>query len=403
MLNNTEDIKLINYLMGNNAFVRKNESKKFSYISNTDGTIRWLYPSDLKRPTFLNFYSTSSLRAKILSSMIKLAFFAGQRKRIESGELELSIDVDSRLGKVLKAYPNACFSIFTGTVGENRKAVIELHNKERVIAFVKIALTEAAKVLVDNEMHTLKKLSQYRFDRVVVPEILYQNYVDTIGLSNIKPKTFTQAPRLMELHVEALHELYEKTHENVKWSDLDVLQECKKNIEILLADFEVFNDLKKNRIHDLAGKLLKLLDMIEKDEEVTTVALSHGDFTPWNMYVNEKLYLFDWELSQDNMPLLFDLFHFVFQSEVMIKHTTYNNLVNELKRIVGMKNIQKLFESFQIDVNNNYLFYLSYNISYYLNKYIRQEQLHDQVFWLINIWEDAVNDLISKQGILFET
>ena len=44
------------------------------YISNPDKTIRWIYPKSLKYPSFLNFYSASSIKAKILSSIIKILF-----------------------------------------------------------------------------------------------------------------------------------------------------------------------------------------------------------------------------------------------------------------------------------------------------------------------------------------
>jgi hypothetical protein len=37
-----------------------------------------------------------------------------------------------------------------------------------------------------------------------------------------------------------------------------------------------------------------------------------------------------------------------------------------------------------------------------LDKYNNQEKLHDQVFWLINVWFDAFNDLVDKKGQTFE-
>ena len=70
-----EDINIIKFLFGKNSFQNKLNTTEFRYISNSDNSVRWLFPSDLKFPFFLNFYSTSSARAKLLSLLIKVCFF----------------------------------------------------------------------------------------------------------------------------------------------------------------------------------------------------------------------------------------------------------------------------------------------------------------------------------------
>ena len=398
-----DDRSLIKYLMGKKVFVDDNSAVEFSYISNQDGTIRWIYPKQLKEPYFLNFYSTSSFRARVLSTVIKLAFFTNQSHYVKSGDLKLNILENSLLGKVLHKYPHTGFSIFTGTVGENRKAVIEIHNEKQIFVFVKIALTKAAKILVNNESKCLKYLNSFEFNTIVVPKLLSNNKQDTIGLSNIKPKKFQQNSTLTDIHVKALFELYAKSNSQMKWTDLNALCESKDKAKSLLCDFTLVNDLEKGRIQDLANKILLLVNMLEEKNDEVPVAISHGDFTPWNMYSsNSILHLFDWELSQSNIPLMFDLFHFTFQSEIMIKHAKYIEISNELNKLIQMKSTQKLIDRYSVDFNKNYMFYLVYNVAYYLTKYVKQKQVHEQVFWLMDVWEDAVNDAIDKKGILFE-
>ncbi|MCK5538767.1 MAG: hypothetical protein KAI79_18220, partial [Bacteroidales bacterium] len=112
---NESDRSLIEFLMGENVFKEDGKTVEFSYMSNPDGTIRWIYPKELKKPYFLNFYSTSSFRAKVLSTLIKLAFLTRQSHRLKSGDLKLHVSVNSRLGKVLEEYTHKGFSIFTGT------------------------------------------------------------------------------------------------------------------------------------------------------------------------------------------------------------------------------------------------------------------------------------------------
>jgi hypothetical protein len=402
MLTN-EDNDLLQYLMGEDVFTDAKAMEAYAYMSNPDGTMRWVYSQQLKKPTFLNFYSTASLRAKMLSTLIRLAFFVKQSQRVASGNLKLNISKNSRLAKVLDVYPHEGFSIFTGTVGENRKVVIELHDKKEIFVFAKIALTEAAKILVHNEAKCLTYLNTLTLHTMTVPKLLSYNEVDTIGLSNIKPKNFHQDTTLTILHVTALSELYASSHREEKWNELKALDESKQKLTMLLDDFEEVNDLGKHRIQALANKIVLLMNILEENNDDVTVAMSHGDFTPWNMYSsNSVLHLFDWELSQDAMPLMFDLFHFVFQSEIMIKKTTYTEISDVLDKLVGMESTQKLMRDYSVDANKNYIFYLISNVTYYLNKYSKQKDLHEQVFWLIDVWENAIDDSIKKQGIIFK-
>lgn len=396
-----DDRSLIKYLMGEDVFVGGSLTVEYAYISNPDGTIRWLYPKQLKEPYFLNFYSTTSFRAKVLSIIIKVAFFTKQSHCVKSGDLKFNISESSRLGKVLNEYTHTGFSIFTGTAGENRKAIIEIHNETQLYVFIKIALTKAAKVLINNEATCLKYLNTFEFNKIIVPELLSNNEKDTIGLSNIKPNRFQQKSRLSDVHVKALSELYSKSTAQIKWIDLSVLHESKNKTKMLLEDYEVVNDLGKSRVQGLVNKILLLINMLEEKDDGVTVAISHGDFTPWNMYIsNDVLHLFDWELSQDDMPLMFDLFHFVFQSEVMIKQRKYTEIFNELNKLIKMKNTQNLIDSYNVDFNKNYMFYIIYNVTYYLTKYIQQKDLHEQVFWLLDVWEEAINDMIKKKGVV---
>ena len=73
----------------------------------------------------------------------------------------------------------------------------------------------------------------------------------------------------------------------------------------------------------------------------------------------------------------------------------YEVIVTLIKNNSRLKNI---VQKYNIDINENYKLYLLYTVSYYLDKYNNQEKLHDQVFWLIDVWFDAFNDLVDKKG-----
>ena len=146
-----------------------------------------------------------------------------------------------------------------------------------------------------------------------------------------------------------------------------------------------------------------ILESLNTEKEIS-FAYGHNDFTPWNMFIeNNHLYLFDWELAKNDIVLLYDFFHFIFQSQILISKSDYKSIYEVI--VTHIKNNTKLkdiIQKYNIDINENYKLYLLYTVSYYLDKYNNQEKLHDQVFWLIDVWFDAFNDLVDKKGQTFE-
>ena len=260
----------------------------------------------------------------------------------------------------------------------------------------------SSSIKVTNEIETLNFLKSLEFNKMNIPVILDENENSNAELENIKPKRYNQSSTLNNLQIDALNELYTNTNKTLYWKDLDVFQLIKDNIKSLGENGRIVNKLIEKDIKVLIQKKSLLLDYLGESEKIVSVSLSHGDFTPWNMYLTkEKLHVFDWELSEKEMPLMYDLYHYVFQSEIMIKHNGYKQIQESLKDILKKSNIKLIIKKFDIDFNKNYTFYLVYTISYYLNKYASQNKLHDQVFWMLKVWDDALSDLLNKKGFVF--
>ncbi|MBQ0768225.1 MAG: phosphotransferase [Bizionia sp.] len=397
------DQHIIKFIIGKDALEATDSNTRFSYISNPDGSIRWLFPKDLKMPMFLNFYSISSFRSKIIYYVIKLSYLLKNPKFVKTGDLDLNIKKQSILNKILEQYDYDGFSIFTGTVGENRKAIIELHKDKKTFIFIKVALTESAKVLVENEVKKLQFLDLIHFKKLTVPKLLNSSQKNIVEINNIKPNNFKQKLEIGDVHIDALTELYSKTSKIEKWNNLNVLQISQDNIKFLLDENGIFNELIIKQSKDLSEKLALLSKGILDTKEDVAVSLSHGDFTPWNMFVTkEKLLLFDWELSESKMPLMFDLIHFVFQTDVLINKRDYQDIKAALKVLLQESKVQLIMREFNVSFNKSYTFYLIYIVSYYLKKYAVQQNLHEQVFWLIKVWDEAISDLLNKEGEVFE-
>jgi hypothetical protein len=396
-----DDSQIIDYLIRGNEQSNLNKPLSYSYIANPDQTIRWVYPSKLKAPTFLNFYNSSSFRAKIFTIAIKILFALKLSNLIRSDEVFLSVHEGSLLQRILDKYPGYNHSIFTGTVGKNRKIIVELNNGYKSLVFVKVAISNTSKDLIQNEFHALNKLNDEKLTSIHVPKVLYYSEKEFLEIGSIKPKRYKQPSKLIDIQIVALAQINSINHKHVLWKDMQEKFEIESIIENLKVKAVANNGLDRQRIGPYIENL-SLLYKVIGDEARFSCGLAHGDFTPWNMYINhEKLYIYDWELSKETMPVLFDLFHYIFQSEVMVNRSDYVHVKNEIERVLGLISTKQLIKKFDVNINRNFIFYLIYISSYYIDIYSEQEKLHMQAFWLFDVWDDAISDVLNSPDGVF--
>lgn len=62
---------------------------------------------------------------------------------------------------------------------------------------------------------------------------------------------------------------------------------------------------------------------------------SHGDFTPWNTRIHDdRLVAFDWEFYGESTPALFDIFHYILQTGVLMQKVPVENALERALHLV---------------------------------------------------------------------
>ena len=363
------------------------KSQQFYFINNKDGSMRWIFPANSSHPTFLKFYSASSFIAKSYSLVIKLLYSFKLGNVGTSGNFYIHHLNTLFPEQIIAEFNGEQYAIFTGTVGPNRKVLLAIDKDKETKYFVKIPLQEASKKLVENEVKTLDKLQEASFTHLQIPTT-EQSYLQNIGVfTNIQGKNSKRQTNLTPVHIKALQELYAYQAEDIAIQQTACWQQIQsQTIE------------QKTPTKDIFGRLQKLLTRLKNDidfQEFIPCAYMHGDFTAWNMYVQDKqLNLYDWELAAPGTPMLFDIFHFVFQTGVLIKHQSFKEIKNTLNEVLQHPILQSIIAQYDINVDLHYRLYLLYNISYYTPIYQQQKDLHTQAFWLMEVWENALKESI---------
>ncbi len=353
-------------------------------IKNLDGTPRWIFPIHAKKPLFLKFYHVEGVRSRIFAFLSKVIFFAGLQTIAYSKET-WSLHPQLPEQEPLIDLVNTQWALFTGTKGPNNKMIL-YGEKESGSFFLKIPTTCQTSGIVEKEKTGSEKAVSISPESFTVPSVKTHNNgileIEDIGNQGKRSNVFS------DQHKRVLAEICKKTVQ-VETTEKSA---CFNEGSHYLALAQLKNNprIPKN----LINKLKELETELTRSHFLT--ALAHGDFTPWNMFTQpHKLAIYDWELSNSAYPLGFDAFHFVIQKGIMIDRKSWKDIRKELESSV-IPWFKTLLSKTDTKWEIYLKLYLFINISKHLDIYIRQENWHNQVHWLITTWNEALSDMTAK-------
>lgn len=366
------------------------------YVSNRDGSARWIFPVGLKKPTFLNFYNDANIRGRVIRLMVTLTFYVNRYFLRTLRGCNLPVQTDSVLGRIRSRSPEANYSIFTGTVGENRKLVIEINHEAEVKSFAKVPISRASTALIENEHRALLFLKSKAFTSLKFPEILlFENGV--LEVSDVRPRERRQRRKLTELHHQVMIEIYQIRQFNVSATELSCYHDAHNSLCRLSNRSTSADNSNGIDVDRFSRHLTSLKKYIEgKNLEC---GVGHGDFTPWNMFIdNNCLHVIDWEMFSSSMPLFLDAFHFIFQSEILVGRRSYSVVKREIRDNFNNGSLAKYSKMQRVDLNAHFAFYLFWNVSREVERFSTQEHPHVQIYWLCEVWEAAILDFLESDG-----
>jgi len=375
----------------------------FLYFPNPDGTMRCLTPYHNTYPSFLSLYNGSGVRGWLYRNFYTWAYRLGFKSMVSAGNFVVYANGNWPLEDLGFEVTNHNYSVFTGTAGENRKMIIEKNEKGVTTHFLKVPISKKSLRLVQNEYRTLKTIRQNKWKYWELPTICSRG--QAILLSNVKPSHSKNAIELQNEHFDALTEWYLSLPSGSqtgaikeKLSQLEAFHHIGQRLGLMHGlDFSD-STLDRRVVGNLVNGLDTIFHHLEMEKDIS-VARAHGDFTPWNQFVADgKIHVYDWELSKEEMPILYDAFHFIFQSTTLIQKGDSEAIYTKIKELKNSNFIKQLKEKVDFDFDWHWKFYLLYTASYYLPIYLRQRDLFPQAHWLVNNWSNCLSNIVAKEG-----
>ncbi|MFY8034918.1 MAG: hypothetical protein ACOVMN_10395, partial [Flexibacteraceae bacterium] len=374
----TTNIELVKQLATTLNAAPQGKQTLWYYTNNSDGSIRWMWPSTNKTPIVLSLYAKLNTKAKLISNLVNLAFRLKQPNLVANGSMELPL-LESNIKNWHKAMGTNELGIFTGTVGVNRKAVLAFGSATKTEWFVKLPLGINSAKLIQKEDLMLHNLQCFKFKNTQIPAILHlnDNYFAQQALS------YTSQPKqLSAIHWSAFQEWKTET------AKVEVLGKSAFWIS-LEAQFRKLILIKAHLKFPKHYELLRnIANGLDKNIEIFT-GLSHQDFTPWNSGVeNNSLKVWDWELANLTAPIGMDALHFVMQGEAMLNNASFKSIENSWQQVYVQ--LSNLLTGCPDHLENLKALYLLSQVSTYLEVYHKQEVLHTQALHILEVWEQAL-------------
>ena len=295
--------------------------KKFRFLLLNDGR-GYLFPN--KRNLYsraVELYNVQGKKAKLFKQISKLTkgypFIKPVRLMISRDMKKADrnrIHFLEYIKKMLKRN-DIEFAISLGTPGPDRKPVIQILTSEgKVVGFVKIG-DELTNNLIVNEADAITGLSQLAPVSFCFPELIYKGWWNNhyfLIQSTPSQKLLSAPQRINSCHVEFLKELADVNPTRITLDKSIFWQELNEKIESISE---------KNHYYNIAREVLVRVQN-EIDNTLLPFHMCHGDFAPWNTYLDgKKLFLFDWEYSVNQALPGRDLFHFIVQTNYLLKKT----------------------------------------------------------------------------------
>jgi len=283
------------------------------------------------------------------------------------------------------------FSIFTGTEGPNRKLIIETGSGDRSKRFFKIPVGSDSPIKIQQEYSNLKK--QARVESYKIPKAKMFNIYNVLELSNEGEQNMQNSKILNKAHISFLKSQYRESLGYSKLINIPFYKQVAFNLS-------AYDTNKSGDVSDsVYTKLTLIYDSLAKHQSILHTN-AHKDFTPWNVLSNKKIaYVYDWEMSEEKVPLFYDLFHFEMQKAIMLDKKSPNDILKQLKLLKFHPFVYNKLKDLRLDFNLYLKLYLLSHISYYLHLYQKQEKLHEQVYWQLNTWNKMLSAFIPVAAI----
>ena len=236
--------------------------------------------------------------------------------------------------------------VYVGSPGRDSKLTAQLSKGNDILAYAKLAMTDRAKQLLENEKEQLQMLGNYAFTTFSAPTYIAFD-PNTSGVLVQTAPAAEMSPWPVGIDVIPMATCNELGAFSLNSESIEYLLGHWSNSAIPSSTSEAFRR--------------ELLERFAANPVIC--CYSHGDFVPWNAYQlpGNKMWLFDWEYAGNEYPALFDIYHFLFMQLWLVQQLSPVECCDRITLLIDSSQFIAFTNSIQLpaEVTSDYfLLYL---------------------------------------------
>lgn len=242
------------------------------------------------------------------------------------------------------------YSVFEGTPSVHQKITIQVWNEERILGYVKVTRSEEVGWLFEREASFLNEMRNEELGIRNVPMVKVVRCGALFVLLQTTRKTLRSkvVHEWGALQEDFLKRLYVATAKDIVCEESDVaqaLRDLRGHVDWLPEGVD--GEMVVRRIDAVMERMVG---------KRVRYGAYHGDFTPWNMFVEGgELFVFDWEYAGMMYPKGLDHYHFWMQMAVFEKHWGVEELTRYMGSAEGAWIDREMLEMYLLDVMSKYV------------------------------------------------
>lgn len=327
--------------------------ENFYRFGNSDGKY-WIMPVRGMR-TAMNLYQPSGIKGKMLKDLLPLLHWLPPvRKAIHAEQMRCSLkkELHTLLCKVF-GVKGIEFSIFEGTPSASQKMILQISRRKRLLGYCKVSDRAYIFELFKKEAEDLNWLKMKGIKGI--PEVLFCGEHSGLYIfiqATNKSASSKTLHKLTAMHTDFLNHLHKATTTEIPYIDSDFF------LDIQYLKSILDNIPKEDR--PIFKRGIEHIENHYRKEKIHPFSFFHGDFTPWNMYIEDKqLQVFDFEFSARTFPPRMDLVHYFLQILILEKKQKAEDIHPELEKFKKEHNINSTLT----------ICYLMHILSFYFRLY----------------------------------
>ena len=290
---------------------------------------RWLLPITNKIGTFDGFelYKPFSTAARMMKAFVLLVRSTGWDGWVRDEVLLASPTLlpIERLANEITGENQFVFTLSLGTPGAFQKLTVQVMRPDGLmLGYVKMPLTTAAGDRLLNEAEFLQKLSGFPTMRPHVPRLLFGGSWNGNNILFESPvEGATGLACFTNLHKEFLADLHSCSPAVIPGQAV---------VHRAAQTWEKAAQRMGTKWQELGYEALRTAGQ-ELNGTLVSCGIHHGDFAPWNVRTHRgNLFAFDWESATCGAPNMWDQFHFLVQSECLLKATHAKPIGGDIRK-----------------------------------------------------------------------